>query len=186
MTSNIRGIKSLANETPQTFQHKRVRLSRNIMIIAALLFLISIVAIVAYSMRVGTIHPASTPVFGNRVLLNGTITVDADSAYYIEFSVPEGGPNVQVLNIQVSGNFAVSDNNTIRVYVTNGNNFNPNSPDFSPYYDSGLSTKGNINVTLPSGGTYYLVYNNYNYNYNYLQTSDKIVTTQVTLNYTLF
>jgi hypothetical protein len=129
-------------------------------------------------------EPVSTPIFENRVLINGTITIDSDDEYYIEFYVPEGGPNVQVLNTEVSGNFTVSGNNTIRVYITNGSNFNPLSSDFSPYYDSGLTTSGNINLTLPSGGTYYLVYNNFNYLYNYTQSPEKIVNTQVSLSYT--
>jgi hypothetical protein len=155
-------------------------------VVAAVVSLAIAGVVVAYSMLGKVFRPASTPAFGYRVLLNGTITVAPNSVYYIEFSVPEGGPDVQVLDIQVSGDFAVSDNNAIQVYVTDGNNFNPISYGFSPYYDSGISTAGNINATLPSGGTYYLVYDNHNYNYNYTQTPAKTVMTQVTLNYTLF
>jgi hypothetical protein len=151
-------------------------------VIVMLLSLIIAGVVVAYSMLGKESHPAPIfPIFGNRILLNGTITVNANSGYYIEFSVPEGGSDVQVL-----GGFTVAGNETIRVYVTDGKNFNPNSPDFSPYYDSGVSTKGNITATLPSGGTSYLVYNNFDYNYNYLPTSEKVVNTQVSLNYTLF
>ncbi len=161
---------------PHTF---RKNIKKVVILVFVVLIAIPVISVVL-TMLGG--RAASTPVPGYRVLLNGTIIVDADGDYYIEFSVPEGGTNVQVLNIQVLGNFAVSDNNTIRVYVTNGNNFNSLSPDFSPYYDSGLSTTGNINATLPSGGTYYLVYDNYNIS----QTSEKIVKTQVTLTYVEF
>lgn len=177
----------MANEIPPACQHTSARRSRKIAVVLLLTF---VVAIVAYSLGAGIIHPfihpISTPVFENRVLLNGTIIVDADSSFYVEFSVPEGSSSVQILDIKISGNYSVSGNNgTIKVYITDGNNFNPLSPDFSPYYDGGLSTTGSINASISSGGTYYLVYNNYRYNYNYIQTPAKTVTTQVTLTYTM-
>ena len=179
----------MANEIPPACQRATARRPRKIAVVAVSLLLMFAVAIVAYSLGAGIIqpiiHPVSTPVFENRVLLNGTIAVGADSSFYIQFSVPEGSSSVRILDIKVSGNFEVSDNGTIKVYITDGNNFNPLSPNFSPYYDSGLSTTGTINASITSGGTYYLVYNNYRYNYNYIQTPAKIVTTQVTLTYTM-
>lgn len=172
---------SMENQVQQNFQSGRTHPKRNIVIVALLVFIIA-VAVVAYSMLGKGSNPAPIfPTFGGRILLDGIITVNANSIYYIEFSVPERSSE-----IQVSGNFTVTENNTIRVYVTDGKNFAPLSPDFSPYYDSGLLSTGSINATLPSGGKYYLVYNNYNYNYNYLPTSGKIVDTQVNLSYAIY
>jgi hypothetical protein len=114
----------------------------------------------------------------NRVLLNGTITVDTGSFWYLQFIIPpESG------QIQVSGGFtALGDGNDIRVYIMNDTSFNINAvPElgghFSAYYDSGQLTTNSINVTLPSGGTYYLVYD------NTFSASQKNVNTQVNLSY---
>jgi hypothetical protein len=106
--------------------------------------------------------------------LNGTITVNA-GIYYIQFIIPSAA-----FNVQVSGNFIVSGGNNIQVYFmdeTNFKNLGVNGSNFSPDYDSGRVTSGNFNATLPSSGTYYLVYA------NNLQFSQKIVNTTVNLRY---
>ena len=127
--------------------------------------------------------PFSTPIFGGWTLINGNITVTANDIYYIEFNVPQSDQSVTVYNIKVSGTFTVLGRDTIRVYVTTPTMFNPLSSDFSPNYDSGLATSGDINLTLFTGGTYYLVYNNENYLYNNTQSQDKIVDTNVIVSY---
>jgi hypothetical protein len=121
--------------------------------------------------------PVSTPIVVNRVLLNGTITVDA-GLYYVQFIIPSAA-----FDAQVSGNFTVSGGNNIRVYVMNEANFNNlgvNGFNFAPDYDSGQVATGDINATLRSSGTYYLVYD------NSFQASQKIVNTIVNLTYLTF
>jgi hypothetical protein len=119
-------------------------------------------------------QPVPTPKVVNRVLLNGTITVDA-GVYYVQFIIPSAA-----FNVQVSGNFTVSGGNSIQVCIMDGTNFNNlgvNWSNFNPDYDSGQVTAGNFNATLRSSGTYYLVYD------NSLQSSQKIVNTTVNLRY---
>ncbi len=118
-------------------------------------------------------YPRSTPIIENQVLINGTITVNSNYAYFIEFSLPNG-PYTHVL-AYVLGNFTVSKGDTIRVLITHQNGF------YSPLYDSGVTISGTFNLTLRSGGTYFLYYINNGEAYNYSPTPEKIVTTDVTL-----
>ena len=120
------------------------------------------------------VPPNSTPFAVNRVLLNGTITVDVD-LYYVQFTLP-----ANAFDVQVSGNFTVAGGNNLRVYVMNEANFNNwgvNGFNFQPDYDSGQATNGNITATLPANGAYYLVYD------NRFQASQKTVNTLVNLEY---
>lgn len=120
---------------------------------------------------------AVTPAPLNRVLINGTITINPNDAYYIEFQIPEG-PITQVL---VSGNFTVLDDSNIRVFIFNSSqSWNPLSTNFGALYDSELAISGTLNLTLRSGGDYYLVFNNYNSLYS-TPTPGKTVNSQVTL-----
>jgi hypothetical protein len=122
-------------------------------------------------------QPVSTPIVVNRVLLNGTISVNV-GVYYVQFIIPSAA-----FNVQVSGNFTVSGGNNIRVYVMNEANFNNlgvNGFNFAPDYNSGQVATGDINATLRSSGTYYLVYD------NSFQASQKIVNTFVHLGYLTF
>jgi hypothetical protein len=100
------------------------------------------------------IHPLSTPIV--QEIVKGDVTVNASSYAYYNFTVPSGAST-----IQVDGNFMVSGG-SIKVYIMNDVTFTgwQNGQNPSTYYNSGELTAGNFTVTLPSGGTYYLVYDN--------------------------
>ncbi len=141
--------------------------------IGAVLVLVSVIFIVYIR-----VHPVGTPMVRYKVLVNGTIIVGANYAYSIEFSVPTSSSN-----ILVQGDFALPNGNVIMVYVSDSNSLNPRSSSFHPYYNSGLATQGHISATLPSSGTYFLVFDNHNYDSNYSFDIDKNITTKVELTY---
>jgi len=85
-------------------------------------------------------------------LINGNITVSNE--YFIPFTTPSGA-----FDINVSGNFSVIGEGTIRVIVVNSTNF-VSGFGLPTNYDSGEQSAGYINVTLAPGATYYLVYVN--------------------------
>lgn len=143
-------------------------LSRKVVFGITFFVLIVVASVIAYGIWGPKQQPFGTPVIVNRVLLNGTITVDG-SYYYIEFSVPKGA-----FNIQVSGTFSVTNQHSIRVLVTNNSNYASTE---GINYDSHQSQSGTINATLTPGGTYYLVYD------NSLQPFEKTINTQATLSY---
>lgn len=101
------------------------------------------------------IQPLSTPIV--QEVVNGNVTVNSSSYAYYNFTVPSAAST-----IQVTGNFTVAGGNNIKVYIMAESNFknwqNGQSP--STYYNSSELTAGNFTVTLPSGGTYYLVFDN--------------------------
>jgi hypothetical protein len=120
-------------------------------------------------------NPASTPVVS--VIVDGNFTINPESYVYYNFTV-YSGPSNTIIGTTVQGTFSVSDGdeNTIRVYIMDGANFDDwkNGLDSNKYYDSGQSNAGDVTVaTLSSSGTYYLVYDN-----TYSAVS-KSVTTQV-------
>lgn len=145
-------------------------------IVTVVIIALAITAIImAYSIW-RSFQPFSTPLFQRRVLLNGTITV-GPYYYYIQFSVPSDASSS---SIQVTGNFSVVKGDTIRVYIMNEtclSHFWDVDSNLSPNYDSGQVASGDIDVLLPQGDMYYLIY------YKDFGYDEKIVTTQVLLEY---
>ena len=93
-----------------------------------------------------------TPAPGGYTLINGNITVSYE--YFIQFTVPTGA-----FDVNVSGNFSVIGEGTIRVIVVNSTDFVSGFV-LPTNYDSGQQSAGYINATLAPGATYYLVYAN--------------------------
>ena len=112
---------------------------------------------------------AITPAPGGYTLLNGNITVSYE--YFIQFTIPSGA-----FDINVSGNFSVIGEGTIRVIVVNSTDF-VSGFGLPTNYDSGQQSAGYINTTLVPGATYYLVYANF-VQWGYSQPT-KIVDTNV-------
>lgn len=137
------------------------RLARNVLVIV---FVLALGFMVTYGFWGPKPQPFGTPVVAYKNLINETITVN--QTYAVEFSVPNGA-----FNIQVTGNFNVSNNNSIRVAISNDTNVN------GAIYDSGQSDAANFSVNLPSSGTYYLVYDNRG------QTAQTRISTQAALTY---
>lgn len=136
-----------------------------------------IVAVVLYFFLF--VHPPSNSIPGNRILLNGTTTVDSGSYWYLQFIIPSNAHQ-----IQVSGRFitAGGNENDIRVYIMTESSFQKgNFPEyggsFSANYESGQVTTANFNVTPPSGGIYYLMFD------NTFSNSQKNVDTRISLSY---
>jgi hypothetical protein len=111
-------------------------------------------------------------------LVNGLLTINGGGYEYYSFTVPSGASD-----IQVSGSFTASggSGNDIRIYIMGSTSFTnwKNGHSASTYYNSGQMTTGSISATLPSSGTYYLVYDN-----TFSLFSQKNVNTWATLSYT--
>lgn len=111
-------------------------------------------------------------------IVNGMITVSADSYNYYQFSLPQGATNV---HLQGSFYAAGGSGNDIEVIVLDPTGFINwrNGHTVNCYYSSGQLTTSSFDVILPSGaGNYYLVYSN-----TFSLFSQKNVNTQVNLNY---
>lgn len=121
-------------------------------------------------------HPASTPEVVNRSLLHGTVIVDAESFWYLQFTIPS-----RANDIQISGSFTVlGQGSDIQIYFMNETIFNGNAiPNSGAYYDSKRVSTANYTFTLPSGGTYYLIYD------NTFSSQPKNVDTQAILSYAI-
>jgi len=111
-------------------------------------------------------------------LVNGLLTINGGGYQWYQFTVPSGASD-----IQVSGSFTASggSGNDIRIYILDSTSFVnwKNGHSVGTYYNSGQMTTGTISATLPSGETYYLVYDN-----TFSLFSQKNVNTWATLNYT--
>jgi hypothetical protein len=110
-------------------------------------------------------------------IVNGLVTVNADSYEDYTFTVPSGASN-----IQVSGSFTASggSGNDIRIFIFDQTDFTnwENGHTANCYYQSGQTTTGTISANLPSAGTYVLVYDN-----TFSIISQKNVNTQANLSY---
>jgi hypothetical protein len=106
-------------------------------------------------------------------IVDGIITVNASSYKDYNFTVPSGSSQSEV-----QGTFTVSggNENDIKVYIMDSTNFAnwQNGQNASSYYNSGEATNGTIAVTLYSGGTHFLVYDN-----TFDTSSQKTVDTQM-------
>ena len=112
-------------------------------------------------------------------IANSTISVGALAYNDYQFGVPSGA-----YGVSLQGSFTAfgGTNNEIMVIVMNSGNFTIWSSGHSGYqfyYESGRQTIGTFNVSLPAGGTYYLVYNN-----EFSVLASKSVQTTVELVYT--
>jgi hypothetical protein len=118
---------------------------------------IAVAGLLAAFFMINEIHPVATPVVWD--IVHGNLTINAGSYERYNFTVPSGASDVHV-----DGTFTVSggNGNTIKVYVMNNANFADwqKGSNVSMYYDSGELNSGNVAATLPSAGTYYLVYDN--------------------------
>ncbi|MGD0477533.1 MAG: hypothetical protein ABSB29_05135 [Nitrososphaerales archaeon] len=111
-------------------------------------------------------------------IINGLITVGANSYDDYQFSVPAGASGASIQGtFTASGGFG----NDIVVLVMDSTDFTnwANSHQASAYYNSGQETTGTISASLTAGETYYLVYNN-----QFSIFSSKNVDTTVNLTYT--
>jgi hypothetical protein len=113
-----------------------------------------------------------------QVLANSAITVQAASYVWYRFEVPAGATN-----ISVDGHFSAAGGvgNDIDVVVLADDAFVnfKNHHTVPTYYNTGKLTQSSINAVLPSGGTYYLVFNN-----EFSLITPKAVQFTATLHYT--
>lgn len=92
--------------------------ARNIAVTVLVVVIVVAGLIVVLKMR---ITPVSTPRIVNRILLNGTITINAASRWYLQFIIPSSAAQ-----IQVSGSFEVSGGSftEVRLYIADEANIN--------------------------------------------------------------
>lgn len=117
----------------------------------------------------------STPVSAN--VVNGDISVRAGQYEDYQLTVPANAAGAEL-----TGNFLASggSGNDIIVLIMDQTDYVnwQNGHQASTYYNSGQITTSTFNVSLPSGGTYFLVYSN-----QFSTFSSKSVNTQATLTY---
>lgn len=111
-------------------------------------------------------------------IVNGLITVGANSYDDYQFSVPSGASGASI-----QGSFTASggSGNDVVVIVMDSTDFTnwANGHSANTLYYSGQMTTGTISASLTAGDTYYLVYNN-----QFSILSSKNVQTTVNLTYT--
>jgi len=144
----------LPTQTSRGSQPNRRKANKTLLLSVFAVAVIIAAGLLAVFLMQKEIHLLSTPIV--QEIVNGGVTVNATSYAYYNFTVPSGAST-----IMVDGNFMVSDG-SIKVYIVNDVNFTSwqNGQNPSTYYNSGELTAGNFTVTLHSGGTYYLVYDN--------------------------
>lgn len=113
-----------------------------------------------HSNHVGGGNPTSSTTRVNYFLSisNGTMQVEPRSYTFYHFAAPDGSSNARV-----SGDFALQGNgSSVRVYLLDDANFVnwKSGHQFNAYYDSGQNTTDTIDVSVPSGKTLYLIYDN--------------------------
>lgn len=160
----------MASQTSPGFKRNHAHLAKNTAIVVILIVAGFVLVCNFYHP-----HPISTPIPSNRILLNGTVTINSGASWSLPFIIP---PNSY--QIKVSGNFTVSGNNEnyIRAYIMNESSFMINGRYSGAVYDSGQVAAANINVALPNGGgIYYLMFD------NVFSNSQKEVDVQMNLSY---
>jgi hypothetical protein len=130
--------------------------------IAIVVGIFLIAAGLLHTNQVGGGNPASNITHTNYNYIlsisNGTMRVDPHSYTFYHFAAPNRSSNAHV-----HGDFALQGNGSnIRVYLLDEENFVnwKSAHQFNAYYDSGQQTTGAIDVSVPSGKTLYLIYDN--------------------------
>jgi hypothetical protein len=107
---------------------------------------------------------------------NGTIQVDAHSYTFYHFSAPSGSSSAQV-----QGKYTMGGNGSnVRIYLLDEGNYSnwKNSQQFTAYYDGAQKTSDTLSVSVPSGKTLYLIYDN-----SHSTVASKVVSNKVYLLY---
>jgi hypothetical protein len=147
----------MPSQTSSTNQSDRRKANKTLLAVAVAIAVVVVAGLLAALFINNDFHAASTPIVME--IVNENLTVNASSYASYNFTVPSSAPTSIV-----QGTFTVSggNRNTIKVYVMDGANFADwqNGLNASIYYDSGALSSGNVTATLPSAGTYYLVYDN--------------------------
>ena len=122
-------------------------------------------------------QPKPSYVQQTETVFSGSAAVNPGTYDVISFTVPSGATNVVL-----SGTLTASggSGNDIRVYVFDSTGLTnwENGHQASAYYATGQETAFNINVQLPGGGTYYVVFDN-----TFSVFSGKTVTGTLTVTY---
>jgi len=156
--------------------------SNTTLIIAIVVIVVVVVAVIVGIAAVSFLNFATSSTSNLRLphsanIVNGLITVQAGSYNYYPFTLAAGSTS-----ISVTGSFTASGGggNDIEVFVMDQTNFInwQNGHQASAYYNSGQLTTGTISTSLPSVGTYDLVYSN-----TFSTVSSKNVQTTVNLYY---
>jgi hypothetical protein len=144
-------MSSQTSPDKQSASHKRNRL------VLVVIVVLTVTIVAAYFIHQSSIQPRSTPIA--RGIVSGNVMVNVGSYVSRNFTVPS-----MISNARVDGTFAVSGGiqNTIKLYIMDGASFVDwqNGLQASMFYDSGEANSGNVTATLPSTGTYYLVFDN--------------------------
>jgi hypothetical protein len=107
---------------------------------------------------------------------NGTIQVDAHSYTFYHFSAPNVSSNAQI-----QGQYSIDGNGSnVRIYLLDEGNFAnwKNGQEFTSYYDSKQKLSDTLSISVPSGKTLYLIYDN-----SHSPTASKVVTNKLYLMY---
>ena len=156
----------------------RPKSNTTLIILVVVIVVVIVGAVIATIIAIGTFTVLRTATMQHTAnIVNGLITVPAGQYEYYQFAPPAGSTL-----ISVSGSFTASggSGNDIVVLVMDQTNFVnwQNGHTASAYYNSGQLTTGTITASLPSGGTYYLVYSN-----TFSGFSSKTVQTTADLSY---
>lgn len=140
----------------------RSRLSR-IPLFLAVLFVVGLAGWWGTRMSNPAINPLPSsqpePQLHRQTMSDGAFTVPAGAYHYVKFTAPEG-----VTNVKIQGHFSATGGmgNDVEVWVITEDGFAnwQNGHAANTFYNSGRVTQDTLNVSLPGGGTYYLIFNN--------------------------
>jgi hypothetical protein len=103
--------------------------------------------------------PKAQPQFQTQAIIESAFTVPGSGYHYVQFAVPTGATNVKL-----QGQFSATGGtgNDVEVWAVTEDGFTnwKNGHATNTFYSSGRVTRDTLNVALPGGGAYYLVFNN--------------------------
>lgn len=135
-----------------------------------------IVSSVSHSSTTGNSKSIPTSINYLLNISNGTIQLAAHTYTFYHFSAPSGSSNAQV-----QGEYTIGGNGSnIRIYILDEGNFAnwKNGQEFTSYYDGTQKLSDRLSVSIPSGKTLYLIYDN-----SHSSTASKVVTNKLHLMY---
>lgn len=103
--------------------------------------------------------PKPQPQLQTQAIIESAFTVPASGYHYVKFAAPTGA-----MNVKLQGHFSATGGtgNDVEVWAVTEDGFTnwKNGHATNTFYNSGRVTQDTLNVSLPGGGTYYLVFSN--------------------------
>jgi hypothetical protein len=172
------GLRNQSAATNPVQAESRRRLPKKLLLIPILAFVVILWIVSGRGSEPYSYAPSVIATKHTQQIVSGSVVASADKVLYYRIPITE-----HMRDVRITGHFLAlgGQNNDIEAFLADEEDFGKwmDRQPFKAFYQSGRTTSGDINVTLPPhNATYYLAFNN-----KFSAFSAKTINADISLNY---